>query len=88
MPKTIKKQSKRISRSQRLLKHMLRGQTINGRQALTKFGIYRLSAVIFNWRNKGFKITTNMITRAGSTYAVYKLDETPSITTNTSNASA
>jgi hypothetical protein len=67
------------SKTQRLLKHMLRGQTINGRQALSRFGIYRLSAVIFGWRKKGFDIETNMITRAGTTYAVYKLKGTPNV---------
>ena len=69
--------NKPTSRSNKLLKHMLRGQTINGRQALTRFGIYRLSAIIHNWRKKGFNIETNMVTRAGSTYAVYALKGTP-----------
>ena len=58
---------------------MLRGRTINGRQALTRFGIYRLSAIIFNWRKKGFDIQTNMITRGGNTYAVYTLKGTPTV---------
>ena len=71
--------TKPTSRSSKLLKHMLRGQTINGRQALTRFGIYRLSAIIFNWRKKGFNIETNMITRSGTTYAVYTLKGTPSV---------
>tara|TARA_R110002020_G_scaffold159543_1_gene343449 strand:- start:967 stop:1188 length:222 start_codon:yes stop_codon:yes gene_type:complete len=70
---------KTLSRSQKLLNHMLRGRTINGRQALTRFGIYRLSAIIFNWRKKGFDIQTNMITRGGNTYAVYTLKGTPTV---------
>ena len=70
---------KPISRTTRLLKHLLRGQTINGRQALTRFGIYRLSSIIHNWRKKGFDIETNMITRAGNTYAVYTLKGTPNV---------
>ena len=70
---------KTVSRSQKLLNHMLRGSTINGRQALTRFGIYRLSAIIFNWRKKGFDIQTNMITRGGNTYAVYTLKGTPTV---------
>lgn len=70
---------KTLSRSQKLLNHMLRGRTINGRQALTRFGIYRLSAIIFNWRKKGFDIQTNMITRGGNTYAVYTLKGTPNV---------
>ena len=67
------------SKTQRLLKHLLTGKTINGRQALTSFGIYRLSAAIFNWRKKGFDIETKMITRAGNTYAVYRLKGTPNV---------
>ena len=67
------------SKTQKLLKHMLRGRTINGRQALTKFGIYRLSSVIHNWRKKGFEIETKMITRLGSTYAVYTIKSPPSV---------
>ena len=69
--------TKPTSRSSKLLKHMLRGQTINGRQALQRFGIYRLSAIIHNWRKKGFNIETNMVTRSGNTYAVYALKGTP-----------
>ena len=69
--------TKKRSRTTRLLNHMLRGQTVNGRQALTNFGIYRLSAVIFNWRKKGFKISTNMVARNGQKYAIYKITGTP-----------
>ena len=65
------------SRSQRLLNHLLRGRTINGKQALTQFGIYRLSAVIHKYRQKGFLIQTKMINRNGSTYGVYKLTKAP-----------
>ena len=70
---------KTLSRSQRLLNHMLKGRTVNGRQALTRFGIYRLSSIIHNWRKKGFNIETNMTTRAGNTYAVYTIKGTPSV---------
>ena len=70
---------KRVSRSHKLLKHLLSGKTINGRQALTRFGIYRLSAFIFNWRKKGFTIDTKMVKRQGSTYAVYTLTGTPTV---------
>ena len=58
---------------------MLRGRTINGRQALTRFGIYRLSAIIFDWRKKGFDIQTNMVNRGGNTYAVYTMKGTPKV---------
>ena len=68
---------KRLSRSQKLLNHMLRGRTISGTQALRMFGIYRLSAIIFNLRQKGFTIETKMVTRNGNRYGVYHLTDTP-----------
>ena len=74
---TSKKVTGKTSRTQRLLKHMLRGRTVNGVQAMRLFGIYRLSAIIFNWRKKGFTIETKMVTRNGTTYGVYKLTGTP-----------
>ena len=64
---------KRISRSHKLLMHLLKGRTISGTQALSQFGIYRLSSVIKNWRDKGFKIDTKMISRSGRRYGVYKM---------------
>ena len=68
---------KRLSRSQKLLNHLLRGKTISGTQALRMYGIYRLSAVIFNLRQKGFTIDTKMVTRNGIKYGVYHLTGTP-----------
>ena len=70
---------KRTSRSNKLLRFLLRGGTVNGRQALRDFGIYRLSAVIFNWRKKGFNIETQMIKHQGFQYARYKLISTPNV---------
>ena len=68
---------RKVSRSQKLLLHLLRGRTVSGTQALNKFGIYRLSAVIKNWRDKGFKIETKMVTRLGRRYGVYKMTGRP-----------
>ena len=68
---------RKVSRSQKLLLHLLKGRTISGTQALSKFGIYRLSAVIKNWRDKGFKIETKMVTRLGRRYGVYKMTGRP-----------
>jgi len=70
---------RRLSRAQKITNHLLRGNTINGRQALTRFGVYRLSAVIFNLRKKGFVIDTTMTERGDYKYATYKLKETPSV---------
>ncbi len=69
--------SKKTSRSHLLLVHMLKGRTINGRQALAHFGIYRLSAIIHGFRKRGFVIETKMVKRNGITYGVYRLTDTP-----------
>ena len=65
------------SRSQKLLTHLIRGRTVNGMQALNNFGIYRLSAIIHNFRKRGFTIETKMVQRNGSKYGIYKLTKTP-----------
>ena len=70
---------RKLSKTQRLLNHMLRGRTINGHQALRTFGIYRLSAIIFSFRKKGFDIETKMTKRAGYTYATYTLKHVPNM---------
>ena len=70
---------KKLSRSQKLLNHLLRGNTINGHQALRRFGIYRLSAAIFNFRKKGIEIETVMTERAGMKYATYKVTGVPNV---------
>ena len=73
----IKKVKRKVSRSQKLLLHLLKGRTISGTQALSKFGIYRLSGVIKVFRDRGFKIDTKMVTRLGRRYGVYKLTGRP-----------
>ena len=65
------------SRSQRLLRHLLSGRTINGGQAFTRFGIYRLSGIIHHFRGKGFTFDMKMVNRKGTKYGVYKLTGTP-----------
>ena len=57
--------------------HLLKGRTISGTQALSMFGIYRLSGVIKVFRDRGFDINTKMITRSGRRYGVYKMIGTP-----------
>lgn len=71
------KVKRKVSRSQKLLMHLLKGRTISGTQALNMFGIYRLSGVIKVFRDRGFEIDTKMITRSGRRYGVYRLTGTP-----------
>ena len=66
------------SRAQKLLSWMLNGHAVTGRSALKKFGIYRLSANIHNWRQAGYTIETTMRKRHGQFFASYKLTSSPS----------
>jgi hypothetical protein len=67
------------SRAQKLLSWMLNGNAITGRSALKKFGIYRLSANIHNWRKAGYTIDTTMRKRHGQIFASYKITSTPNV---------
>ena len=57
------------------IKHYLEsGGKVSGISALDKFGCYRLSAVIFNLRDKGLDIKTKMIKHGQGSYAEYYLE--------------
>ena len=75
----MKQTKRKPSRSTRLLVWLLKGNTISGRQALSKFGIYRLSAVIHGFRGRGFEIETKMINRNDTKYGIYKMLSAPSV---------
>ena len=51
---------------------LLRGESITPLEALHRFGAFRLSAIIFNLRKKGYNITTKMVGN-GNKFAMYKL---------------
>ena len=46
------------SKSQKVMMHLLKGKSLNQAQAARLFGAWRLSALIFNLRKKGFDIIT------------------------------
>lgn len=63
-----------------ILKHLESGREINPLEALSKYGCYRLGAIIYNLKHEGYKIQTRIERfkkpsgRDGH-YAVYKLEE-------------
>jgi hypothetical protein len=65
------------SKTTRLVEYLKRYRKIEPKTAWEKFGIYRLSAVIFNLRYRyGWVITTEMTTaKNGDEYAVYRVVE-------------
>ena len=61
-----------------VLNHLLTGSSITSMEAISLYGATRLSAIIFNLRDKGYSISTTMISsknRYGNTvsYAEYKI---------------
>jgi hypothetical protein len=44
-----------------ILKHLQTGGSITGFEALNNFGIYRLSAVIYKLRKRGYNIKSEMV---------------------------
>jgi len=55
---------------------LLRGESMTPLEALKRFGAFRLSAIIFNLREKGHDISTEMVGNGNRKYAMYKLKKT------------
>lgn len=62
-----------MSQKDDVKKLLTSGQSITPIEALTKFGAFRLSAIIFDLRQGGLNIITNMIVGGNNRYAEYKL---------------
>ena len=63
-----------------VLGHLLTGAEINPLEALSKYGVYRLGAVIGILRGEGYKISTRMHyydkpNGCKGHYAIYRLEE-------------
>ena len=66
-----------MTQCEKVLKHMREHGSISTIEAFTEYGITRLSARVWDLRNDGVEIESEMVTkkRGGTTvtYAVYKL---------------
>lgn len=51
----MSKKSKKPSKNQKVMMHLLKGKTLNQAQAAKLFGAWRLSAIIFNLRKRVLK---------------------------------
>ena len=63
MRKTSKKGSKKASKTQQIMTHLLKGKSLNQAQAARLFGAWRLSGIIFVLRKRGFEIETLAATK-------------------------
>lgn len=62
-----------MSKHKQIEQHLINKGSITPLQALSLYGVYRLSSVIHRLRNKGYMIATVMQERHGDVYARYEL---------------
>lgn len=62
-----------MSHCKQILKHLNQGHTITAIEALNLFGCFRLSARIFDLKESGFDIDTEIIAVGKKKIARYKL---------------
>ena len=63
-----------MSQEKQIRHYLESGGRVSGISALDKFGCYRLSAVIFNLRDKGVDVKTKMVKNGQKSYAEYYLE--------------
>ena len=76
----MRNQQRTLSKTQKILMHLLKGRTINQIQASKMFGAWRLSGLIFVLRKRGFGIDMNV--NAKGRYkgiGTYTLKSTPKV---------
>jgi hypothetical protein len=61
------------TQKEQIKKYLLSRKTITPIQALNKFGCFRLAAVIYNLKNEGLKIVTEMEYNKNKQFARYRL---------------
>lgn len=68
---------KKLYQREKILHHLQRGKTITQKQAINKFGCYRLSARIAELRTMGYNIVTEIEKNKGEDgyHAKYRLEE-------------
>lgn len=62
-----------MSKQEKVKNHLNKGKSITAIDALKLYGSFRLSAIIFNLRKEGMKITSEVMTKNGSNFAKYTL---------------
>ena len=62
---------KKKTKKDKVLAHLMNGQSITPMEALTEYGSFRLGAIIFDLRAEGHKINTEIA--KGSGHAIYTL---------------
>tara|TARA_B100001939_G_scaffold320845_1_gene310033 strand:+ start:4718 stop:4915 length:198 start_codon:yes stop_codon:yes gene_type:complete len=64
---------KKTSKKDKVLAHLMTGQSITPIEALTEYGSFRLGAIIFDLRAEGYSIDTEIA--KGTGHAIYTLNK-------------
>ena len=63
------------TQNEEILAHLLCGKPITPLEALERFGCFRLGGRIYELKQQGHNIVTNMVTKNGKRYAEYRLEK-------------
>lgn len=63
----------KLSQSDRVINWLATGRSLTPLQALSRWGVMRLSARVKDLRKDGHDIQTDRVTKRGKTYASYRL---------------
>ena len=77
MKTNIEQISKIESQNRQVLNWLQSGQSLTQFDAANYFGIYRLSARIFDLRKNGHKITSELIVKGSRHWSKYTLNQKP-----------
>ena len=64
-----------MTQTQQILNHLKQGNTLTPIEALNLFGCFRLGARIYDLKDMGYNIETEMVTQNRKTFARYRLIE-------------
>ena len=64
-----------MTQTQQILQHLKQGNTLTPIEALNLFGCFRLGARIYDLKDMGYNIETEMVTQNRKTFARYRLIE-------------
>ena len=62
-----------MNQTNQILEYLQEGNSITPIEALNKFGCFRLGARIWDLKNKGYEIKTEMVQKGKKTFAKYSL---------------
>ena len=63
-----------MNQKTQILEHLKNGKKITPIEALNMFGCFRLAAVVFDLKQKGYDIQTRIINNANKSFAEYSLN--------------